>query len=675
MTGGSRAGWYVRRLRRMSPAEVGHRAVDAARRQAWARRRVAPGAVAPPPGALTDRGFGSVLPAAAREQVPADAAAAVVRAADRVLEGRWEALGVLRPDSAAPDWFHDPVTGRTAPQDRLAFRVAHRDETVTGNVKQVWELSRHHQVTTLAAAWWLTGDERYADAAAGQLRSWWQANPFLSGVHWTSGIEIGLRLVAWAWTRRLLDDWPKVGDLFEGDDDALRQIRWHCEYLAAFPSRGSSANNHVVAEAAGLLVGACAFDWFPRSARWRSDAARLLERELAANTFPSGVNRELATDYHRFVLELALVAAVEADAAGRPLSPATWLLVARSLDAAVAVLDSAGRPPRQGDGDEGRALVVDDPEGDPWAAVLGAGAALVGPMPWWPAAPEASVESVVLGAVGRRHPVDGPGERASRRPRSFADAGLTVLRSRPEDGPELWCRCDGGPLGFGSIAAHGHADALSVEVRYDGVELLVDPGTYCYHGEPVLRQWFRSTAAHNTLELGGVDQCDAGGPFLWMTHPRTTTLRQEPGDAPVRLWEAAHDGYTRLPVPLVHRRLVTLDSPARTLTVVDDVTGPVGSSGPAGAAVPLRLSWHLGPAVDVDLGDRTARLAWTAQDGRRTARLRLPGDLTWTAHRGEDDPPLGWYSPRFGRRVPSTSLVGTGSGAAGTHLVTVLELT
>ncbi len=64
-------------------------------------------------------------------------------------------------------------------------------------------MSRHHHITVLAAAWWLTQDERYAEAAADQLRSWWRANPFLTGVHWTSGIEAGVRLISWAWIRRL----------------------------------------------------------------------------------------------------------------------------------------------------------------------------------------------------------------------------------------------------------------------------------------------------------------------------------------------------------------------------------------------------------------------------------------------------------------------------------------
>ncbi len=103
-------------------------------------------------------------------------------------------------------------------------------------------------------------------------------------------------------------------------------------------------------------------------------------------------------------------------------------------------------------------------------------------------------------------------------PRAFADAGMHILRTPRGDGPEIWCRCDGGPHGFLSIAAHGHADALSVEVRHDGVELLVDPGTYCYHGEPEWRSYFRSTRAHNTIEVDGEDQAVEAGPFMWAEH-------------------------------------------------------------------------------------------------------------------------------------------------------------
>ena len=72
------------------------------------------------------------------------------------------------------------------------------------------------------------------------------------------------------------------------------------------------------------------------------------------------------------------------------------------------------------------------------------------------------------------------------------------------------------------------------------------------------------------------------------------------------------------------------------------------------------MAWHLGPTIEVELDGTTVRLSWTFEGRARTARLRLPDALEWTAHRGEEDPVLGWYSPSFGARQPSFSLLGTG---------------
>ncbi len=101
---------------------------------------------------------------------------------------------------------------------------------------------------------------------------------------------------------------------------------------------------------------------------------------------------------------------------------------------------------------------------------------------------------------------------------------MTILRTAPGVVPEIWCRCDGGPHGYLAIAAHAHADALSIEVRCGGVDILADPGTYCYFGEPEWRRYFRSTVAHNTLELDGEDQSLSGGPFLWLRHAPARTV-------------------------------------------------------------------------------------------------------------------------------------------------------
>ncbi|MFG2129235.1 alginate lyase family protein [Streptomyces sp. NPDC048751] len=634
------AGWYLRRLSRMGPQEVAGRVGDMVRRRRWRSAR-------PNCPSVTGARFTAVLPAGTTAAVPPDAAKRLIAEADRLMAGHAEYFGVDRDDLADPDWWYDPKTGRRAPFG-YAFDVPYRNEDAVGDIKQIWELSRHQYLTVLAAAYAITGDERYAERVAEHLRSWWAGNAPLRGVHWISGIELGIRLLSWVWIRRLLDGWPGVAGLFENNPVALRQIWHHQRWLAAFPSRGSSANNHVIAEAAGQLAAACAFGWFPSSARWRADALRSLERHLRSNTFGSGLNRELASEYHGLVLELGLAAVAEADAAGVPVPATVRLVLLRMTDALAAVVDNRLRPPRQGDADDGHGLVVDGAGTDRWASLLATGDAAFGRLDWWPAVTGTDVRTPLLAALVK--PTELSVTRPASRPTHFADAGMTILRG-PE---EIWCRCDGGPHGFLSIAAHAHADALSVEVRHDGVDVLADPGTFCYHGQPEWRRYFRSTLGHNTLQLDGGDQSVSGGPFLWTRQARSRVLVADASGEGVARWCAEHDGYQ----PSVHRRRVKLTAASRELRVVDEVRGPRRA---------VRLAFHLGPAIAAELTGDRAVLTWTRDGEDRSAALDLPGQLSWRAHRGETDPPLGWYSAGFGRKEPATTLVGTGfaDGAAG----------
>ncbi len=644
--------WRARRLARMGPAEVAGRVRDQGIKLWW---RHNPAGRGRPRSLVTHPGLATPLTKA--EGPDPEHAAATTAAADRVLAGHWDVLGHPREDlSTGPDWFLDPKTGRRAPQDRYAFGFDHRDPAVVGSNKHVWELSRHHHVTLLAAAAWLTGEARYATGAAAQLRSWWQQNPFLSGIHWTSGIEVGLRLVSWVWTRRLLDDWAGVADLFDANPAFHDQLYAHQLYLSALPSRGSSANNHIIAEAAGLFAASSALPFFPESDRWRRRAAAVLAREIERQTFGSGLNRELATGYHLFVLELALNAALEGEAAGHPLGTAVWDAIIRMMDTLAAVVDTRLKPPRQGDGDDGTALVVDHPARQPGRSLLATGRSLFGAADWWPAVPDRDVRTSLWAALGS--PGADPPPR-NRLPPDFADSGVILLRDRPGGGDEIWCRCDGGPHGYLATAAHAHADALSIEVRYGGVEILTDPGTYCYSDEPEWRQYFRSTIGHNTLELAGVDQSVSAGPFLW-TKPASTRLLGS-GDGDVAHWAARHDGYQRLRPPAAVVRRVQLDHGDRMIRIEDEIE--------CSGSHPARLAFHLGPTVQCELEEAEARLSW----GGGRAVITLPPDLGWERYRGGLDPLLGWYSPRFGVKLPTTSLVGTGAARGGLKLLTTLR--
>lgn len=651
------AGWYLRRLSRMGPAEIAARTATAARIRRWRRPLPDPfelGTV------LTDRRFVTGLPSDLWDRACPEATRRLLETAESLLDGDAEYFGVQRYDMAEPDWSFDPKTGNRAPTDSYAFDVPYRDERVVGDIKQLWEPSRHQHLTVLAAAYARTGDDRYAQRVADHLKSWWAENPPLRGVHWVSGIELGIRLLSWVWVRRLLDGWSGVAGLFEKNPDALNQIWHHGRWLAAMRSRGSSANNHVIAEDSGLLATACAFPWFRESAYWRAQAMSSLDRQLCANTFDSGLNREQASDYHGLVLELGLAAAAEATAAGSIVPETTWTVLLRMTDALAAVVDTRLRPPRQGDSDDGFGLVVDGKGTDRWQSLLATGGVLFGRCDWWPEVATGDIRTIALTSLVRP-PRRSAQDRPQRRPSHFADAGMTILRTTgaPED--EIWCRPDAGPHGFRSIAAHAHADALSVEVRHGGVDILADPGTFCYHGDPEWRTYFRSTLGHNTLELDGKDQSTSGGPFMWTRHARSRLLETDENS----WWLAEHKGYSRRGRPAVHRRAVELDAASRVLRIHDEIT--------VLDRRPCRLAFHLGPAVTADVFGAGAVLRWTAGGQVRRAWLALPEELDWSVHEGETDPVLGWYSESFGRKQPTVTLLGTGSVDRDTVLHTALR--
>ena len=267
-----------------------------------------------------------------------------------------------------------------------------------------------------------------------------------------------------------------------------------------------------------------------------------------------------------------------------------------------------------------------------------------------------AASSIVGALAGSRYQIGG---RPSQRPSRFADAGITLLRTSGEI--EICCRCDGGPHGYRSIATHAHADALSVEVRYAGINILADPDTLCYDGGRTRRS-YRSTIAHHTPEPGR-SQSGGGSPLMRVCDAHTREI-EILDDGDIARWTAEHYGDASLDPPRLHRRSVLLDRASRSIDIVDQIDG---------GSYDIHLALHLGPDVQAKLEECSAVLDWPTASTPATARLELPTGLRWSLRRGETDRILGRHSPGLGRRVPAVTLRGYGCRAPGIPLITRLE--
>jgi hypothetical protein len=408
----------------------------------------------------------------------------------------------------------------------------------------------------------------------------------------------------------------------------------HAEFIRGHLSKHSSANNHLLGEYMGLLFAGLTWPCWPQAKSWRERGRSGFEREALKQNAADGVNREQALYYHHEVADMMLLCGLAAEAGGQAFGAPYWQRLERMLGFIAALRDDGGHWPMIGDADDALMLRLDPTPGfDPYASLLASGARLFGRADFEAAAADAKTEWLLGQATAPRRP-------ATEAPSlDFPEGGYWVLRGGPQP---VHLVADAGPLGYLSIAAHGHADALAFTLSVAGREMLVDPGTYAYHTEPKWRNYFRSTAAHNTLGVDGQDQSVIGGSFMWLQRARARLLEIR-RDASGLRWSAEHDGYRRLRDGVLHRREIALDDSDGSITVTDQLLGR--------GTHEVTLHWHFAEGCEPQVeADGTLRVRHAEVELLLTCSAHAPPVLT--LHRGEDEPPLGWISRRFDRKQP-----------------------
>ena len=439
----------------------------------------------------------------------------------------------------------------------------------------------------------------------------------------------------------------------------LPVIYQHCVYSRENPSHHSSANNHLISEYAGLFVAASFWE-FPESAAWRTYAKRGLEREMLIQHSRNGINREEAAEYIQFITDFFLIAQVVGGRTGNPFSLAYDGYLVQILQYIAQFLDCRGTFPRYGDEDDGRVLLLDDDLAhNNFQSLLRSGTVLFSEPLFkqrsagWGETPRFDLKNYILFGVAGRDAFDAVPLLHDRLTSAFyAHEGHFIIRKQEKgDDPtqpcEIYIHADAAPLGFLSIAAHGHADALSFLMHVDGQVFLADPGTYSYQTDPEWRNYFVSTRAHNTVCIDGQNQALQAGALLWLDHYDTQVLAASSTSETDQV-TATHNGYKKLQCR--HQRTFLFDRINDTLQLTDIVENYGRQSRL------VEVLFHLGPGVGADsIGQNTFVLAHPGTT--RPVNVEIDASLQTEAVTGQTEPArLGWYSDGFYRVQPTTTI-------------------
>src|SRR5580704_2906717 len=517
------------------------------------------------------------------------------------------------------DWHLDPMHGKRAPLDPW-FKIPFLDFAAVGDHKVTWELNRHQHLVTLAKARLLSGDVKYTRELIAQWRSWIKANPYPLGINWGSTLEVAFRSLSWIWIDKLL---AGAAECAEFRSQLAPALSFHGRYIQRYLSTYFSPNTHLLGEAVALFFLGTLYPQMPGAARWEESGWKIVLREATRQVRPDGVYFEQSLYYHVYALDFFLYARLLAARSGREIPRPYDDVLTRMLDV-VAALAQGGPAEGFGDDDGGRLWNARRNRTEHMTDPLATGAMIYGKEF---SAARLTEEAVWLFGNPAVAKLANSGTGPAPRSIAFLDGGIYVLAdSQPYSQTMV---VDAGPQGVGR-AGHGHADALSLRLTMDGRRWLVDGGTGVYIAkDPADRNAFRGTGAHNTLRVDGVNQAVADEPFSWTNIPTTVAETWVVGKS-FTYFVGSHNGYARLPDPVVHRRHVL--KIAGDLCLVRDVA--IGKS-----EHELEIRWHFAP--DLEIQNEVRNEVGSARAGRveisRTGAasddsgltLILPEDTVW----------------------------------------------
>lgn len=558
------------------------------------------------------------------------------------------------PDYEPIDWMVDMKSGYRYPL--VHFRQIAYGRVDGVDAKLPYDLSRHYQAASLALAYRATGLPVYKREFMAQLLDWMAMNPYEYGIGWHYAMNVGIRAVNWLAALSLVQDDRWGADeperLFMAEFDAC--MRDHRRFIAAnleFPEIDIHPN-HYLANLSGLLLSSLYLEESDAdSAAWTTMAIREIGLELDRQFGADGFQFESTTAYHAFAMEMLIVPllmAAAAEGSRGPDAARTWL-AARLGDARLAkwkrmfgtlaaITQPDGTIPLIGDADSGRMLYLDEPgrESRNWTFLGVIGAALFGDPTLLPSGARQSDGAAAELLLGEApDAINGTAIAASR---AFPDAGFYVMRDENVHSV-IFC----GPIGTGGSGGHAHDDKLSFTLALDGLEFLVDPGVYVYTANQAYRAADRSVLHHNTVCVGQASQ-NRQADSVWWGYKDDTRCRVMAWDAgPDRVrFVGEHSGYTRLPIPVRHRRTIEWEKAERRIAVTDRF--------PKEADVPdwpsMRFTFNLHPDCQVELTDAGAVVA---KRGGIELRIRIERGR-WTLEEG-------YFCPAYGVKQRAVRLV------------------
>lgn len=427
---------------------------------------------------------------------------------------------------------------------KKSHKIDIRPKGIEVDVKYVWEFNRHQFFPFLGYAYYVTRDEKYAFEFEEQVLDWIMKNPPLYGINWNSALEISLRLISWIFSLYFFKDSSEINNrsFFE---KIFKSMFQHVFFLRYFYTRRKF--NHTVGELFGIYLFCKIFNSISSIKKWEKKFYRKFKSQIILQTRTDGVNVEQSVNYHRevlayFSLFLSLNPRINKDEKD---------LIEKMYDYLLYLIKPNGKFPLIGDSDNGRVLILNYYNGNPFSQLINLGTILFRRDDLKFIVEKLYPSALLLTGIKGWETFNSlHSQEPEKKCKYFKNSGYITIRSN-WDVDSNYLFYDFAKFGHNN-AGHTHSSATNFVISFQGKDIIVDSGTYTYNKSYKERNYFRSSKAHNLLTINQKNQAKAISWFEWENPPHIYR-KIEIKDDIIKLI-CTHMGYKEF---IVKRELIT----------------------------------------------------------------------------------------------------------------------
>ena len=425
--------------------------------------------------------------------------------------------------------------------------------------KDFWEIARGWQ--------WLPAiikakEVNNTQEVINKIIYWLNKNHYPNGLAWSVGLDVAIRAINLVIVYQITQEQILLKYLYE-----------HFLYLKKmiYYSKGTIRNNHYLGELTSLEILSLFFD-----DKNTVKLKELLEMEINRQFYSDGVNFEQSIRYHKFSLEFVLLAKIFLNINVEN--------IGKSAEFLLAVKKPDNTWPAIGDDDLGCVVRLNsNPLVEDYSDIISLsglmnnneellnGNNIISPLA------EFFLPQIKNKLINIKFQIN------PQKTFIFPKGGYFIHRTGwSEDDNYLLIK-------FGPHKWHAHADLFHIELSIKGISILVDSGTFRYNNAIQERKYFRSTAAHNTLEFNSSDQTKQFTSFRW--HAPAKVIKWDVKEDVEKLFfSAIHDGYLKR-YDIVHERNVSTDKDLNRIRVIDVIKGKGKGQ--------VKIYWHFSPELEI----------------------------------------------------------------------------